>query len=339
MGVKLKDLVIKKQIEFIDLANKVIAVDFSNSAYQFLSSIRQPDGTALMDSQGRITSHLMGIWTRFTNLIQQNIKLVMVFDGKMPDLKYGEHQERYERKVYAKERYEKAEEEDDREMMARYAKQTIHLTKEMIEESKLLLNAMGIPCIHAPAEADAQLAYLCKKGDAYACCSTDYDTLLHGAPRLLTNLTLSQRKKLPSGKIIKTTPEIIDLEETCKALGITHEQLIYIGILSGTDYNPQGVVGIGPKKALKLVKEYKDPDKMFKELNAEFDWKEIYALFQKMEVKKKYVLKWGEMDVKKTKEILVEEHDFSKERVEKVIEKITEKKETKKQTGLNQWFS
>ena len=81
MGVKLTDIVVRKQIGFEDLANKTIAVDFSNSAYQFLSSIRQPDGTPLMDSKGRITSHLMGTWTRFSNLIQQGIKLVIVFDS------------------------------------------------------------------------------------------------------------------------------------------------------------------------------------------------------------------------------------------------------------------
>ena len=86
MGVKLTELISKKQIEFKDLANKKIAVDFSNSCYQFLSSIRQVDGTLLMDSEGRVTSHLMGTWTRFSNLILQNVKLAIVFDGKPEDL-------------------------------------------------------------------------------------------------------------------------------------------------------------------------------------------------------------------------------------------------------------
>ena len=78
MGVKITDIVEKRKISFEELQNKKIAVDFSNAAYQFLTSIRQRDGTPLMDSKGNITSHLQGILSRSVNLISKGIKIVYV---------------------------------------------------------------------------------------------------------------------------------------------------------------------------------------------------------------------------------------------------------------------
>ena len=338
MGVKLGDIVIRKQISFEDLYNKIIAVDFSNSAYQFLSSIRQPDGTPLMDLKGRTTSHLMGIWARFSNLIQQNIKLVIVFDGKMPELKHSQIAERIERKEIAMEKYQKAKSKEDTEEMLKYSKQFSYLTKDMAGESKRLIEAMGLPIVQAPMESDAQMAYMNKNNDVYACGSSDFDCLLHNAPRLVTNLTLSQKRRLPSGTYIKISPELIELEESLKNLDITQDQLILVGILSGTDYNSRGIYGIGPKKALKLIKEYKDYDKMFKDLNADFDWKEIFNLFKKMNVEKKYKLEWKEINEDKVKQVLIDEHNFSEDRVSSTINKIRESKQTKQQKSLGKWF-
>jgi len=338
MGVKLGDIVIRKQISFEDLYNKIIAVDFSNSAYQFLSSIRQIDGTPLMDLKGRTTSHLVGIWARFSNLMQQNIKLVIVFDGKMPELKHGQIAERIERKEIAMEKYQNAKSKDDTEEMLKYSKQFPYLTKDMVEESKRLIEAMGLPMVQAPMESDAQMAYMNKNNDVYVCGSSDFDCLLHNAPRLVTNLTVSQKRRLPSGAYIKISPELIELEESLKNLGITQDQLILVGILSGTDYNSQGIYGIGPKKALKLIKEYKDYDKMFKDLNADFDWKEIFNLFKKMNVEKKYKLEWKEINEDKVKQVLIDEHNFSEDRVSSTINKIHESKQTKQQKSLDKWF-
>ena len=338
MGVKLGDIVIRKQLSFDELSNKSIAIDFSNSAYQFLSSIRQPDGTPLMDLKGRITSHLMGAWTRFSNLVQQGIKLAIVFDGKMPELKHSQQAERMERKEIAKEKYRKAKSEENIEEMSRYAKQFSYLTREMVEETKKLIEAMGLPIVQAPMESDAQMAYMNKNNDVYACGSSDFDCLLHAAPRLITNLTLSQKRKLPSGAYIKISPELIELEEFLKSLNITQEQLIIIGILSGTDYNPSGIYGIGPKKALKLIKENKDYNKMFKELKADFDWKEVFNLFKNMKIKKDYKLEWREFDEDKIKKILVDEHNFSEDRINNTINKLHESKKVKQQKGLDAWF-
>src|SRR3989344_7588678 len=99
MGVAISELLVSKPIAIEDLSGKVLAVDAYNVLYQFLSSIRNRDGTPLMDSKGRVTSHLMGLFSRFSRLLEYNIKLIFVFDGKVPDLKRKEQERRHQLKA------------------------------------------------------------------------------------------------------------------------------------------------------------------------------------------------------------------------------------------------
>ncbi len=338
MGVKLTELVQKKEISFDELAGKRIAIDFSNAAYQFLSSIRQPDGTPLMDSNGNITSHLMGIWTRFTNLISKKMELVIVLDGKAPALKIYEQEEREHRKRIAEEKLKEAQQEEDISLMYKYSKQTTRLSFNMIRESEELMKAMGLPVIQSPSESDAQGSYMCEKKDVWAFASSDYDALIHGCPRLLRNLTLSQRRKVSSGAYVDISPELIELKTVLKGLEINQDQLIALAILVGTDYNNKGVKGIGPKTALKLVKKYKTFDTLFKQLDTDFNWKKIYAIYKSMPIMKNYQIKFSKLDEEKVKKILVDKHEFSEERINKTLEKLNKEVKQKEQTGLKKWF-
>src|SRR5437660_12288368 len=93
------------------------------------------------------------------------------------------------------------------------------------------------------------------RGDVWAAVSQDYDSLLFGATRLVRNLAISGRRKLPMREAyVQVDPEIIELTATLESLGLTREQLIDLGILIGTDFNPDGFKGIGPKTALKLLR-------------------------------------------------------------------------------------
>ena len=335
MGVQLSELVIKKEIELEDLKNKIIAVDFSNIVYQFLSSIRQRDGTPLMDSKGRVTSHLVGLFTRSASLLEKGIKICYVFDGKSPLLKVKELEEREYRKQLAEEKLREAKEKEDIEKMFKYSRQTVRLTSEIINESKEFIKAMGIPVIQAPSEAEAQCALMCKNGDVYAVGSQDYDSLLFGSPRLIQNLTLSQTRKVSGGAIVRIRPQLIELKQVLESLGINQEQLLVIAILIGTDFNKGGVKGIGPKNALKLVKKYNDFNKLFKEVKAEFDWKEIQSVFKNIPIAEDYRLKWHDVDENSIKEILIKEHNFSEERVENTLNKL--RKKDREQIGLSKW--
>ena len=339
MGLQISDLVPKKQISFKDLENKKIAIDASQMLYQFLSSIRQQDGTPLMDKNGNTTSHLQGIITRVTNLMQQGLKLAFVFDGKPPLLKVKEQEEREYRKQIAEEKLEKAKEEGDEPSMLRYSKQSIRIKKEMMDESKKLIQYLGLPVIQAPSEAEAQAAFMGEREDVDFVGSTDYDSLLYSAPKIVRNLTLSTRKRLPSGIYVSVNPELIELKEVLSNLDITQDQLIVLAILVGTDYN-DGVKKVGQKTALKLIKQYKNFDELFKEVKADFNWKQVYATFKNMPIIKNYKLNWTNPNIDKIKELLVEKHDFNEERIDKNLERITKKsaKINKNNESLNKWF-
>jgi len=346
MGLSISEIIPRKEIEVAELGGKIICVDAFNVLYQFLSTIRQPDGTPLMDDRKKITSHLSGLFYRNINLMNEGLKLIYVFDGKAPMLKAKTHKIREGVRDATKEKYEEARQEEDVGLMRKYGSQLLRLDDEMIEESKELLEAMGIPVVQAPSEGEAEAAYLTKiNQDIYASASQDYDSLLFGAKRLIRNLTLARRRKTYSG-FIEINPELIELEKVLNYLEINLEQLICLGILVGTDYNPKGVPGIGQKKALDIVKRFKQPIFIFQNVEEQimslpeedrFDWKEIFEIFKKHDVNDAE-FKFGNIEEEKIKEILVARHDFSEERVDKQLEKLRGVKEKQKQKGLDKWF-
>jgi len=329
-----------KEISFNDLSGKVVAIDASIFLYQFLTTIRSADGQLLMDSKGQVTSHLVGLFSRTTNLMQKGIKPVYVFDGKVPLLKQVERDRRKELKIEAERKYQEAVEKEDVDEMKKYAARTTRLTSEMVVEAKELLYALGVPVIEAASEGEAQAAYLVKKGDAFCVASQDADCLMFGATRLVKNLSIAGRKK-KAGSIAYTTiePEIIFLDENLSNLGISHEQLIALCMMVGTDYNPGGIKGIGPKNALKLVRQYgTDFDRLFNDVKwgnyFSYNWKEVYDLIINIPVSDDYTLKWWDVDINRLKALLVDKHDFSNERVDSTISKLIELKEKKTQKSL-----
>jgi len=339
MGVNLKDLVPKEEVELSSLSGKKVAIDAFNACFQFLSIIRDKmTGELLRDSKGRITSHLSGLFYRTVNLVEVGIKPAYVFDGEPPKFKQRTLEERERMKEIARKKWEEALEKGEKAIT--YAQATSVLTEEMVEDSKKLLEYMGIPWIQAPSEGEIQCAHMCKKGDVWASASQDYDSILVGSPRLIRNLSISGKRKLPRKEVyIEIKPEIIELEKVLKFLGITREQLIIIGLLVGTDYNP-GVKGIGPKTALKIVKEHKTLDKVLENVEWEGDVEaeEIYNFFLNPKATDKYKLEWKEPNREKIIEFMVEEHDFSRERVEKAIDKLEQAFASGRQTSLKGWL-
>ncbi|HDI32055.1 MAG TPA: flap endonuclease-1 [Thermofilum sp.] len=344
MGVNIRELVspVKKELSLEDLSHKVIAIDAYNALYQFLATIRQRDGTPLMDAQGNVTSHLNGLFYRTINFLEAGIKPVYIFDGKPPEIKQAEILKRERIKREAERKYVEALERGDLEEARIYAQQTSRLTSAMVDDSKKLLTYLGVPWIQAPSEGEAQAAYLASKGDAWASASQDYDSLLFGTPRLVRNLTITGRRKLPRKDVyIEIKPELIVLDELLKHYGITREQLIYIGILLGTDYNPEGVKGVGVKKALKLVKELDSIRSILRAVKAELgvDSEEITKLFLKPKVTDEYMLEWRRPNEEKIRELLVEEHQFSLERVNHALERAVKAyRQLFEQTTLESWF-
>ena len=343
MGVNLRALVPKTKVDFKSLNGKSVAIDAYNALYQFLAIIRQPDGTPLKDRSGRITSHLSGLFYRSAKLAEMGVKIVYVFDGAPPALKEAEIKRRAKVKAEALIKYEQAIKEGKIEKARTYAQLTSKLKDYMPEDSKRLLTAMGIPWIQAPSEGEAQAAYLTRKGDADYCASQDYDSLLFGARSLVRNVTISGRRKIPRKSVyIEVVPEIMKLDHILKELEITHEQLVDVAILVGTDFNPNGVKGIGPKTALKMIKKHGSIEEtipMLDDVTFPVELKEIRKIFLNPKVTDNYKLEWKKPVVNDVVDFLSRERDFSEDRVNRTMKKMVEGiKEAKSRTTLESWF-
>ncbi len=343
MGVNLGDLVPKTSVDLKNLGGKKVAIDAYNALYQFLAIIRQPDGTPLKDHTGKITSHLSGLFYRTCNLLEMGMKVIYVFDGVPPALKEVEIKRRSKVKEEALVKYEKALNEGKTEEARMYAQMTSRLKDYMADDSKRLLSLMGVPWVQAPSEGEAQAAHLVKKGEADYCSSQDYDSLLFGAPFLLRNLTISGRRKLPRKKVyVEVVPETVELRRVLSEWSITYGQLVDIGILIGTDFNPDGVKGIGPKNALKLVKAHGTLEvalQTVKEAEFPVEPRLIREVFLHPKITDSYRIVWGEPEVKGVVDFLCGEKDFSEDRVQNALGRTIEgMKKAKAKTTLEEWF-
>ena len=341
MGVKLGDLVKGRVVDLQDLAGKKLALDAYNAMYQFLAKVRQADGTPLMTSRGEITSVHSGIFYRTANLLSIGIIPVYVFDGEPPEFKRKTIEERELRREEAREKWMEAAERGDVEEMRKYAQAALELTPEMVEDAKRIIELMGVPWVQAPSEGEAQAAHMAARGDVWAAASQDYDSLLFGSPRLVRNVTITGKRKLPGKDVyVEVKPEVISLQDMLSSLGITREQLVLIGILVGTDYNPGGIRGVGPKRALELVKRHPSIESLERAVKWEFDvsMREIYEFFLNPPVTDEYDVELKKPDAEGLIRFMVDEHEFSEKRVRKVINEITEAYKRLAGGGLEAWF-
>jgi flap endonuclease-1 len=335
MGVDLGELLQKKKIDLKDLSGRWVAVDAFNTLYQFLSIIRQRDGTPLMDSRGRITSHLSGILYRTTNLIEAGVKVVYVFDGLPHPLKSGTLQERAEIRDKAAIAWEEARSEGEDGF--KYAQAASRLNAEILDDSKRLILAMGLPVVQAPSEGEAQAAYMAGRSEVYIVGSQDYDSLLFGAPRVVRNLAITGKRKLPRKNIyVDIEPESMTLEDELARLGIDRKQLVEIGMMCGTDYNP-GLTRVGPKTALKLIREHKDLEGVLAATGEAMEnCVEIRDIFLHPDVTDDYNIKMTRPKIDEIVSFLSEERDFDMERVEKTARRLEEAYKVGQST-LDRW--
>jgi flap endonuclease-1 len=209
-----------------------------------------------------------------------------------------------------------------------YSKSTMtsRLTKEMVAEARELLRLMGVPAVQAPSEAEAQAAHMAATSPAvWAAASKDYDSLLFGAPRLVRFLTISGREFLPSqGTFRPIVPETIELDRLLAGWGISREGLVDLAMLVGTDFN-DGIKGIGPKKALKLVQQYGRIEDMPEEIRAglgdQESIDEIRGIFLHPDVTDDFAVDESEPDLGGIVEFLCTAREFSRDRVTAALDR------------------
>ncbi len=341
MGVNLRDIVRPVKIPLENLSGRILAVDAYNALYQFLSIIRGERGEYLMDREGKVTSHLSGLFYRNINLLALGIKPIYILDGKPPSLKTVEIERRRVVKQKAVKLYKTALARGDLPEARKYAQATSYLKDYMVEDTKRMLDLLGIPWIEAPSEGEATAAYLTKTGVATDAASQDFDAILFGAARLVRNVTISGKRKLPGRSVyIDVEPEEIGLKRLLKNLGVTQEQLVDIGILVGTDFNPDGFKRIGPTTALKYVKKHGRLEKIdsVREELKKIDYQAIRKIFLHPEVtESKEKVQWHPPDHGKVTAFLCGERAFSEDRVNRALERL-EKVERERSESLEKWF-
>ncbi|MBD3204960.1 flap endonuclease-1 [Candidatus Bathyarchaeota archaeon] len=314
MGVNLKPIIVKNDIELEDLRDRDLAVDSSNILYQFLSTIRTSKGMPLTDKNGHVTSHLVGLLYRSTKLIYEyNIPLVFIFDGGAPTLKAEEMKKRAQRREEAKEEYERALERGDFDVARSKAMQAAGFSSSIFQDAKILLEYLGIPYVQAKGEAEAQGAYMASKGDVWGVNSRDYDCLLFGTPRLVRYLTISASRR----------PDLVVLEDFLDHNGITREQLVDMAILMGTDYN-KGIYRVGPKTGLKWIRRHGRienlPDDKKKKVTPHYE--EIRRIFLEPKVVEDYSVEFKGLREEQVYSFLCDERGFPKNRVKTAVERM-----------------
>jgi flap endonuclease-1 len=324
LGILLTPLIDPERPKLSELAGKTLAVDGNGELYQFLALIRLRDGTPLQHPPGRITSHLVGLFYRTTRLISEiDLQLVFVFDGAPPAMKSSEIQRR--REVRARYQAEMAEAQAAGDLARAYSKATMtsRLTRDMVAEARQLLGMLGLPVVQAPGEGEAQAAFMAARGDVWAAASKDYDSLLFGTPRLLRFLTLSGKEFLPSkGTFRPIEPELIATDRLLALHGITRAQLIDLAILVGTDFN-EGIKGIGPKKALKLVREYGTIESMPEQIQQQVpDFVEVRRIYTEPDTIDRYDMQFGDADEDAVIRFLCDDRGFARDRVEAGLKRI-----------------
>ena len=339
MGVPLTPIIKRKVISLSDLRGRTLAVDANNVLYQFLALIRKPDGSPLTDSEGRVTSHLVGLLFRTTRLMSEyGTRLAFVFDGKPPRLKRAELGKRREVRAKALAQWKEAKASGDYATAFSKAVASSKLSLQMSEDAKRLLSLLGVPQIQAPSDAEAQAALMVARGDAWAVASQDYDSLLYGAPRLVRHVTLTGREFLPSkGESRRLLPELIDLQSVLDGLNLSRESLVDLALLVGTDFN-DGVLGVGPKTALKFMRQYGSieaiPSNVLPRPPGDLD--SLRKAFLDPEVVRDYRLEFGDMDEEGVVSFLCKERDFSPQRVDEAVKRL--KSVRARRSALTKWM-
>lgn len=326
-----------KENEIKNYFGRKVAIDASMCIYQFLIAVRQ-EGNMLTNAEGETTSHLMGMFYRTIRLIDNGIKPVYVFDGKPPEMKSGELAKRHERREEAQKALEKAEEAGVEEDVEKFQKRLVKVTKQHNEDCKILLRHMGVPYVDAPCEAEAQCAALVKAGKVYAVGTEDMDALTFGSTVLLRHLTFSEARKMPI-KEFHLNHILTDLE-------FTQDEFIDLCILLGCDYC-DSIRGIGPKRAVELVKQHRSIENILKHLDTKKyavpeDWPftEARRLFKEptVDAGSDIELKWAEPDEDAVVKYMCEENGFSEDRIRNGCKKLTKARHTSTQGRLDSFF-
>lgn len=327
-----------KENEIKNFFGRKVAIDASMSLYQFLIAVRQDGGAMMTSEDGSTTSHLMGMFYRTIRMVENGIKPVYVFDGKPPTMKAGELEKRKEKRDEAQAALEKAKEDGNMEEVDKQNRRLVKVTTEHVNDVKILLKHMGIPFVSAPCEAEAQCAELVKGGKVFAAGTEDMDALTFGTTVLLRHLTFSEARKMPIKEF--------HLSSVLEGFELSQVQFVDLCILLGCDYVDK-IKGIGPKKAIELVKKHKNIETILDNIDKSkypppenWLYTEARRLFTAPDVTpaSEVDLKWEKPDEEALVAYMCGEKGFAEERIRNGIKKLDKARGGATQGRLDSFF-
>ena len=320
----LRELAVIEEVPFTDLSGAVVAVDAHNWLYRYLTTtVKWTASGVYTTSEGTEVANLLGLVQGLPKFFESDIVPVFVFDGVVTDLKTDEIDDRRAAKEQARAEARAARDRGDRIEAARLEARTQSLTDDIQHTTRELLDLLDVPYLDAPAEGEAQAAHMARSGAVDYAGTEDYDALLFGSPLTLRGLTS------------KGDPECMDLEATLERHGLTREGLVDVGILCGTDFN-EGVHGMGPKTAMKAIREHGDLFSVLEAENATVpDAEAVRELFLDPDVTDDYEFDDDvDPDMAAARAFVIEEWEIPADEVARGFERI---EESVTQTGLDQW--
>src|SRR5271163_955217 len=193
---------------------------------------------------------------RVRMLIYFGVTPYLVFDGDNLPSKAGTESERAKRREESKRKgldlYKAGKVSQAHQELQKAVDVTPLMARQLIDE----LKRMNIQYVVAPYEADAQLAYLERKGIINGVLSEDSDLLVFGVKRLLTKLD-------QHGDCVEINRADFGSCREISLAGWTEADFRLMAILSGCDYLPS-INKMGLKTAHRYVRKYKNADKILR---------------------------------------------------------------------------
>jgi len=239
MGTNLRPLIKTDLVKKERLRKARVAIDGTNYLIKYMSVIKKGN-EMLFGESGEPISHLFGFGYLILGLYEARMRPIVVLDG-IPDEMKRSINKKIQHKLLVFWKFYKTNSQDVRQKLY---KNKYFLYDKIKNDLRKFLGMMGVPCIFAPSEAEAQASYMVQQKQADIVFSEDYDCLLYGATRVVKEYHSTQKEV-----------KIINLPKTLTRLEITRSQLIDVALMVGTDIFP-GIHGIGPKKGLKLIKQF-----------------------------------------------------------------------------------
>ena len=306
------DAITEKKLK--DYKGTTIVLDASMIIYQFVIAVRNT-GNDLENSEGKMTTHIIGVINKALMLLKHDIIPIFVFDGKPPELKSNILKERKSKKNKCIQNLKEDNYDNDSDRIKDF-KKSFTLSKKHIDEVKHILDLFGIPTVESLTEADPLCSYLAKKKEVYGVSSEDMDILTFGSPILIRGLSGTKKMKE------------ISLEKTLEQLRLNQAEFIDLCILLGCDYCPT-IPKIGKKRALDIIQKYRSIDTFLEKEGSkykipdDFNYVDARNIFMNPcigKVPSKFKLK--KPNYNEIKEVMVDIYDFNLDKVNIYINKI-----------------